>query len=552
MGFGWDLALGILLLLLCGCEREEPAVAPTSALRIVSIAPSLTEILFAIGAGDNVVGVTTHCNFPPEARTREQVGDVALNREKLVLLKPDFVVADEALNRSQIEDIRRLGIAVRGYRSGGIDAILRTVAELGRDCRREKEAAALADKIRRKIDDVRQRAATRRKPRVLFEVGADPIFVAGPGSHIDDAIRLCGGENVASTLPLDWGAVGLETYYTWNPDVVIVCHTDRERLLRRPGWDALRDRTIFIDPDIFARPSIRFLEHIDLLFNAVHGGRRSGPSGIDILLDIRLPRVLLAFLAGALLAGAGGLFQGVFRNPLADPFVLGAASGSALGAVFSIVTGIGMMELFAFLSGVAALFLVLVLSRVRGRLPVLNLLLCGFAVGSLASALVSLLLYAGNRDAGRIIFWLMGGFSTATWNGVLFLFPMTVILALVMFAFSRELNAMSLGEETARTMGVPAERVKWMILLTGALATSATVALCGVIGFVGLIVPHTARLLVGPDHRRLLPASLILGGILLVLSDTLARTALAPAELPVGIVTALFGVPFFLFLLRRR
>lgn len=279
-------------------------------------------------------------------------------------------------------------------------------------------------------------------------------------------------------------------------------------------------------------------------------GSQTDSSIATIVCDVRMPRVLLAFLVGAILSCSGGVFQGLLRNPLADPFVIGVSSGSALGAAIAIILKIPLPEAVALIFGLATVILVFRIAEVRGRLPVMNVLLAGFAVGSMASALLSLFLYVHSRDVAQVIFWLMGSFAGARWNLVLFLLPVFVVACGIMIFHSRGLNILSLGEEAARTLGVPAEGVKKTLVVVSSIATAATVCCCGVVGFVGLIVPHALRLIVGPDHRLLLPASLLAGGALLTVADTVSRTIVSPTEIPVGVITSLIGIPFFIVILR--
>lgn len=279
-----------------------------------------------------------------------------------------------------------------------------------------------------------------------------------------------------------------------------------------------------------------------------------------ILWSIRLPRVVLGMLAGMALAVAGGAFQGLFKNPLVDPYVLGVSSGAGLGASIAIaflgslsVTAIGAVPLFAFTGGVVTVMLVYRLAAVGPRVPVVALLLAGVAVGAFNSSLVSLILYFTDSHArDAILFWMMGGLGGANWTKVAWLLPYLMAGFGVLLFYGRELNAMLMGEEPARHLGVEVEWVKRSVLIAGSLLTAASVAFCGSIGFVGLIVPHVVRFLVGPDHRLLLPASAVLGAVVLVAADTIARSILGSAEIPVGLVMAVTGGPFFLWLLRRR
>ena len=269
-----------------------------------------------------------------------------------------------------------------------------------------------------------------------------------------------------------------------------------------------------------------------------------------LLIDVRLPRILGAAIVGAGLAAAGCVMQGIFRNPMADPYLLGTSAGGSLGAAFSIVTLGGLLQpVFAFIGSLGSTVLVYFASKRNGRVAVETLLLTGIAVSLLFSAILSFLIYSAGSNIKQIMFFTMGGLWNVYWDDVLLgLFILGAVL--VLFIFSRDLNVLSLGEEEAVHLGISTERTKRILLLISAFITAIAVSIAGCIGFVGLIIPHIIRLLTGPDHRILLPASMLAGAILLVLADTLSRSL--PTELPVGIITALLGAPFFIYLLRRR
>ncbi len=276
-----------------------------------------------------------------------------------------------------------------------------------------------------------------------------------------------------------------------------------------------------------------------------------------ILWDIRFPRVMLALVTGIALSVAGGAFQGLFKNPMADPYILGVSPGAALGAsimyAFGEKLGVASVPLAAFSTGLLVMVLVYRLAAVGRRVPVTGILLSGVAVGSFCMALVSLIIYVARPDArDSIIFWMMGGLSGANWSKVGWLSLYTAAGIAAMGYYGRELNAMLLGEESAEHLGVEVEHVKRIIIGAGALLVAATVSYCGPIGFVGLIVPHVMRFLVGPDHRLLLPASAVGGAVVVILADTLARTVASPMEIPIGLVMSILGGPFFLWLLRRK
>lgn len=298
-------------------------------------------------------------------------------------------------------------------------------------------------------------------------------------------------------------------------------------------------------------------EVVSTVFNV---NTEQAPAAVkNIILNIRMPRVLLSALVGSALAVAGAILQGIFRNPLADPYIIGVSSGASLGAVLAMVFGVGVtifgvaaVSAVAFIAAMLTLVLVYNLARVGGRVPITTLLLAGVIVGIFLHALTTLVTYFGGEKLHAAYLWLLGSFSTAMWSQVHVLLPAVVAAAAAAWLYSRDLNIMALGEETALTLGVDVEHVKRALLALAALLTAASVSVSGAIGFVGLVTPHVVRLMVGPDHRVLLPASFLAGGTFLMACDSVARTAIAPVELPVGVVTALCGGPFFIYLLRRK
>lgn len=275
-----------------------------------------------------------------------------------------------------------------------------------------------------------------------------------------------------------------------------------------------------------------------------------------ILFSIRLPRIFLSLLVGGGLALSGAVLQGLFQNPLVDPYILGVSSGAAFGAVMAILSrvyfGLFTVPLCAFLSALGTAFLVFHLARVGRRMPLEVLLLSGLAVGFFFSALISLGMFLSGKDLHQVVFWTMGGFWNRGWSEVKVVLPLFAVGVSFLLSFSRELNAFLLGEKVAESLGVDVERLKRWLLLVVALLVASCVATSGVIGFVGLVVPHILRLVGFRDHRLLLPLSLCTGGMVLLFADTLARSIIHPVELPVGVVTSLLGAPFFVYLLRQR
>lgn len=275
---------------------------------------------------------------------------------------------------------------------------------------------------------------------------------------------------------------------------------------------------------------------------------------------VRAPRVAVAALVGAALALAGAQMQGLFKNPLASPDIIGTSAGGALGAVLAFAAGLSARSLFylpvfAFVGAFASLFAVYFISTKRGRTPVATLLLAGIAVGALVGAAISFVITSTSvrfEVAQEILFWLLGGLENRTWAHVSIALPCVVLGAAISIFYTRELDLLLAGEEVALSLGVEVERTKRILLTVTALLTGAAVAVSGVVGFVGLVVPHIVRQFLGPRHRTLLPASALTGAAFLVAADLLARTLLRPEEIRLGIITAAFGAPFFLYLLLRH
>ncbi len=273
-----------------------------------------------------------------------------------------------------------------------------------------------------------------------------------------------------------------------------------------------------------------------------------------IVWELRVPRVLLSITVGVALATAGAVFQGCFRNPLVEPYILGVSSGAAFGAALGIVYPQFFLsiQVSAFIFGSAAVVLAYMLARSRDETPIVTLILAGVIIGSVFMALVSILKYLSNDSALReIVFWLMGGFYYASWNDVALVSPIVILCFLILWIFGWKLNILSMGDEEARTLGVSPEKYKLILVAIATLITSLAVSTVGIIAWVGLMMPHATRMILGPDHRFVLPAAAMLGGTYLIVCDTIART-LTSAEIPVGIITSLLGAPYLFYLLRTK
>ncbi|CAN5863430.1 iron ABC transporter permease [soil metagenome] len=331
---------------------------------------------------------------------------------------------------------------------------------------------------------------------------------------------------------------------------------------RVPRWTPLALVTLALFAAIVVATSVGSVavppaETLRALWHGVTG-TLSGPTDV-IIWQLRLPRVLTAALVGAALSLAGVAYQGLFRNPLADPYLLGVASGAGFGATLALVFGASVpllawlgVPLTAFIAALLAVLLVYALARQRRGVPLVSLILAGVVVGSSLSALTSFVMLASREQAAGVLAWLLGSFAFSSWSKLASVLPFVLVTAVVVQASAQALNLLQLGETQAAQLGLSTEAFKLVLLSVATLATAAAVSVSGIIGFVGLMVPHAVRLALGPDHRRLVPTAAVLGALFLVLADLLARTVIAPGEIPIGVVTALVGGPFFLYLLRRQ
>lgn len=278
-----------------------------------------------------------------------------------------------------------------------------------------------------------------------------------------------------------------------------------------------------------------------------------------IVWEIRLPRVMLAAIVGSALSMSGAVYQGLFRNPLADPYLIGVAGGAGLGATIILISpipaywgGVSLVPLSAFIAGIAAVTIAYLLARTGGVASTTTLILAGVAITSLASSGTTFLLMHSDQDVRPVLSWLFGSFASSSWQDIYLIIPYLIPSLLVALAYGRVLNVMQLDEEQGKQLGLNIERVRILLISSASLATAAAVSVSGLIGFVGLIAPHTTRLIWGHDHRSLLPMSMIVGAIFLIIADLIARISLPPNEFPVSVITALVGAPFFLYLLRQK
>lgn len=305
--------------------------------------------------------------------------------------------------------------------------------------------------------------------------------------------------------------------------------------------------------------ALMVLSRIPVLGDLLVGAPTWTPHQEAMILQLRLPRIVLGAVVGGALAVSGATYQGLFRNPLAEPYLIGVAPGAGLGAVIALALplpaffySVGVVQWFAFAGALGTVVVVAMLARVGRTMPLTTLLLAGVALGSFTTAMTSFVMYMQQDKLHIAYSWLLGGLSMGGWQQLGTVVPYVLIAWLAIALSARGLNVLQLDEEQAAQLGINVERLKVILVAAATLATAAAVSVSGLIGFVGLIVPHAVRLIWGPDYRVLVPMSTLCGAVFMLWADTAARTLLAPTEIPVGVVTALCGAPFFLFLLRRR
>ncbi|MBI4396657.1 MAG: iron ABC transporter permease [Elusimicrobia bacterium] len=320
------------------------------------------------------------------------------------------------------------------------------------------------------------------------------------------------------------------------------------------GWLLLIGSAAFLVALKMGSVSIGWRELFTILWQSLQG-RLDSTSGraAEIFIFIRLPRVLMAATVGALLASVGAALQALFRNPLADPYLLGISGGAALGSVIGLLLGAASPAPYACFGAALTLLVVLMLSRIQGSPNVSLMVLAGVAIHSFTASLLTFIIsQARSHESASILFWLLGSLTALPYQTLIPLMVLSLVGLGALFLFGPALNLLAHGEETALTLGLNAERAKWGLVLLCALLTGLAVTFNGIIPFVGLVMPHIARLLFGSDHRAVLPLSAFLGAVLAVLADAVGRTLLAPQEIPVGVVTAMIGAPFFIYILRRE
>ena len=499
------------------------AVIFAAAVRLVSCAPAATETIYDLGAEECLVGRSSACLYPSAATNLPSVGGYsAPSIERIVACAPTHVLVSYLADPSLSNRLERLGVRVLQF-----------------PCERLKDYAPMRARL--------AELCGMRPKRMLAVVQKEPLIVAGRETLPDDILAEVGCAN-AVTNRTGYFVLSPEARVKLAPEgeVDFSMNYDLTRLGPRLPEEIAKLRANLAAAKMAA-------PHDD---DAMESRRLGGDSMNDALFRLRLWRILAGLLVGAALALAGAVLQTVLRNPLADPFVLGLSGGASLAAAAVLATGLVAAGSFvlpaaAFVGAVLALLFVVAVARAAGGGPV-TLVLAGVVSGSFASAILMVLLAcASTRTLQSVTWWMMGSLQTAEPASLAAAGACIGAAALVILSQSRALNALALGSDLAQTLGVRTGRVLPLVLGAASLAVAAAVSLAGIIGFVGLIVPHAVRRIVGANHRALLPASALAGGLFLVACDQLGKL-FGEVEIPAGVVTALAGGPFFLWLLVRR
>ena len=560
-----------------------------------------------------MVAGTSYDDYPAEAKALPKIGDFANpNIEKIASYSPDLVLAAGGIQDKLRSKLEALGMKVYVVDPKTYDGTIATIENVGKLAGTEAAATAVADKMTAAEKEVQAKVSGLAPASTFLEIYSKPLMTAGSGTFIDDMITIAGGENIGAQAGAGFPNFSTEVLVKDDPQVYIADSgsmsapgdiktragfaeltavkdgqglRDRGQHHRPPGPASGRGpgrpgrhdppggvgrpmtklaRTgvwpgILLAAGIFVVCLVLALAlgpaslSVGRIWHLVLAGPAKGDLDNAIFWQIRMPRVLVASLVGAALAVAGVILQDLFLNPLTDPYVTGVSSGAALGATIGIVlhlSNLPWITVLAIVGGLGTLVIVWMAARRRGRIDIFVLLLAGVTISYLASALVTVLMIKANQDMTAIIYWLMGSFSGRGWGDVRVALVTIPFMVLPLF-FTREMDILLQGEKRALELGVEVERTKRLLLVTAGVLTALAVSVSGIIAFVGLVVPHIVRLLMGPGHRGLLPVSLLAGASLMVIADLLSRTVISPNEIPVGVVTTFVGAPLFVYLLRR-
>lgn len=544
------------------------AAAAEPQLRLVSTAPNLTEIVYAIGAGDLLVGRSSACDFPDKARDLPAVGPFAIPDPVATLeLHPTHLLTTELVSPETRPILTGQGVAVVEIRCDTLDSIPDAVETVGFWTKRQAAAKIIANAIRKELRGLRR--TDRLQRRALLLLDPQQPFTVGNRGFLRDALQLFGIQNAGDIDGREYFCMALDQLSELDPDLIICLFNPKtdnpaELFSDRIGWQqlrAVRSKRVYALPhtDLLVRPGPRIITGLRDLRNLLDADAaalrtanlRTSASAIR---QLRLARLLTALLVGCALSLAGAVLQTLLNNPMADPYVLGVSGGASLGAAAWMATGISAahplgIPVLAFVAAFASLWIVCRIARTAGgALNPNSLILSGVMVSAIESSLLLLIItFATPGELHSITWWMLGNLQCSSWPLIFCSTACIALAAATITSYARSLNALMLGEPMAAALGVNLRRDVPILLAAATVATAAAVSLAGVIGFVGLMIPHLMRRLIGADHRRLLPAAAIAGALFMWLCDFIATRA--AGGIPVGVVTALTGGPFFLFLL---
>ena len=557
--------------------------APTSSaslrlkvppVRIVSFSPALTDILFEMGLGEYVVGVTRICRLP-EGVDRPRLGDAfTVNAEMILSVRPDVILAQTGAEK--FKGVRDINPAVRVESFqletlSDISVAIERIGEIaGRSDLAEKQEAAFAAKL----ESVRRRIAGRPRPRVIFVMGTDRPTVAGADNFIADLIDLAGGVNAGADIPgrTRWRRTHIDAIAKAAPDVIICQVFDTAQAERAwkywLGWKdlpaAAAGRVYVVTDPHWSIPSTHLADLAsDLAYMLRQDVTSISPPTMSLRLAL-LYRLLAAAIVGAALAVGGAALQGLLRNPLAEPYILGVSSGAGVGVLLGMavsawyaVPSWASAPVLAFAGAMITCAVVYGIAQRRGRLDAYSLILSGVIVNTFnAAIMLTIYLYVDPHRIADFAHWAMGRLPDSIDVLSLSVCGACVLVGWVVLVLNGSaFNVLGLGEAVASSSGVAVGRLRIVTFLCVGLMTAAAVSLAGPIGFLGLIVPHLCRMILGPEHRRLLVVSGLAGAVFLIVAEILCRCVgpwIGVSLIPVGIITALSGGPFFIFLLRRR
>lgn len=542
--------------------------------RIVSFSPALTEILFEMGLGDNVVGVTRFCRLP-EGVSRPHLGDTfTISAEAILAVRPDIILAQTDVDKFQgVLDINP-AVKVESFRLETLSDISAAVERIGEITGRSDLAKRQNAAFSAKLESVRSRVAGWPRPRVIFVMGTDRPTAAGADNFIADLIEQAGGVNAGADVPgrTRWRSTHIDAIARAKPDVIICQVLDAaqasDALLYWLQWKDLpassAGRVYVVTDPRWSIPSTHLAELASDLAYLIHQDSSPVAPPTMSLWLAWLYRLLAAAIVGAALSVGGAALQGLLRNPLAEPYILGVSSGAGVGVLLGMaasawysIPGWASSPVLAFAGAMITCAVVYAIAQRQGRLDPYSLILSGVIINTFnAAIMLTIYLYIDPHRIADFAHWAMGRLPDSI--DVISLSvcgSLALVGWVVLFINGSAFNVLGLGETVARSSGVAVNRLRIVTFLCVGLMTAAAVSLAGPIGFLGLIIPHLCRMVLGPEHRRLLIASGLAGAVFLMAAEVLCRYAgpwIGVSLIPVGIITALSGGPFFIFLLRRR